>query len=104
MLNGLFPFVQVEQQGQPQILGNSVVISVQLKVYNPIIGQWMSYAGVGAVPIELEKNAKPLEFEKITPKGLHKNVPSALSFAVSNAAKKLGPLFGSHLNSKETMY
>lgn len=104
LLSGLFPFWQVEQQGQPHILGNSVVISVQLKVFNPILGQWMSYAGVGAVPIELEKGASPTDFTKINPKALHKNVPAALSFAVSNAAKKLGPLFGSHLNSKETIY
>lgn len=104
LLSGLFPFWQVEQQGQPHILGNSVVISVQLKVLNPLLGQWMSYAGVGAVPIELEKGAAPTDFSKINPKALHKNVPAALSFAVSNAAKKLGPLFGSHLNSNETIY
>lgn len=103
LLNGVFPFWQVEHVGEPKILGNSVVISVQLKVYNPILNQWLSYAGVGAVPIEVKAGAHPTDFTQINPKALHKNVPSALSFAVSNAAKKIGRLFGSHLNSKETL-
>ncbi len=103
LLTGIFPFWQVEQLGEPKILGNSVVISVQLKVYNPIIGQWLSYAGVGAVPIEVQKGSHPTDFTKINPKALHKNVPAALSFAISNAAKKIGKLFGSHLNSNETI-
>ena len=115
LLGEIFPFFQVEQQGEPKILGNSVVISVQLKVYNPILNQWMSYAGVGAVPIELERAKydkagvqtsgarNNIDFEYINSKAMHKNVPAALSFAVNNAAKKIGRLFGSHLNSTETI-
>jgi hypothetical protein len=104
LLSEMFPFWEVHQVGEPKILGNSVVISVQLRVFNPLINQWLSYAGVGAVPIELEKGAEPTDFTKIKAKALHKNVPAALSFAVNNAAKKIGRLFGSHLNSKESMY
>lgn len=103
LLNEVFPFWQVEQVGETQILGNSVVISVNLKVYNPIIGQWLSYAGIGAVPIELKGGSDPTDFTQLNPKALHKNVPAALSFAVSNAAKKIGKLFGSQLNSTETI-
>lgn len=104
LLSEIFPFWQVEQVGEPKILGNSVVVSVQLKVFNPLLGQWLSYAGVGAVPIEIEKGGHPTDFTKMNSKAMHKNVPAALSFAISNAAKKLGKLFGSHLNSTETMY
>jgi hypothetical protein len=114
LLGGVFPFWEVIQVGEPKILGNSVVISVNLRVFNPLINQWLSFAGVGAVPIELESTKKdkvtgaiisegarsPLDFERITSKGLHKNVPAALSYAINNAAKKIGKLFGSHLNSK----
>lgn len=115
LLSEIFPFWQVKQQGEPKILGNSVVISVDLQVYNPLLNQWMSYAGVGAVPIELEKpkynkegqqiggSRNNIDFEYINSKAMHKNVPSALSFAVNNAAKKIGRLFGSHLNSTETI-
>lgn len=104
LLNEIFPFWQVKQVGEPKILGNSVVISVDLLVYQPLIGQWLSYAGVGAVPIQVAKGAHPTDFTQINSKALHKNVPAALSFAVNNAAKKIGKLFGSHLNSSETMY
>lgn len=104
LLSKIFPFWQVEQVGEPKILGNSIVISVNLKVYNPLIGDWLSYAGVGAVPIEVKKGAHPTDFTQISPKALHKNVPAALSYAINNAAKKIGKIFGSHLNSIETMY
>ena len=115
LLSEMFTFHQIIQTHEPKILGNSVVISVELKVFNPLINQWLSYAGVGAVPIELEKPKfdgkgnqtsgarNNIDFERINSKAMHKNVPAALSFAVNNAAKKIGRLFGSHLNSKESL-
>lgn len=103
LLSGVFPFHQIEQHGEPKILGNSVVISVNLKVYHPLINDWLTYAGVGAVPIEVQKGAHPTDFTKINSKAMHKNVPAALSYAVNNAAKKIGKLFGSHLNRNETI-
>lgn len=99
LLNRMFPFYQVEQHGDVKILGNSVVVSVHLKVYNPLLNDWLTYAGIGAVPIEVEKGSSPIDFDKINAKAMHKNVPAAMSFAVSNAAKKIGRLFGSHLNN-----
>lgn len=101
LLRSFFGAYQVEMIGQPHILGNSVVISVHLKVYHPIIKEWLVYAGTGAVPIELEQGAKPLQFELIKAKGLHKNIPAAKAFAVSNAAKLIGRVFGSDLNNDE---
>lgn len=102
LLRSFFGVYQVEWVGMPTILGNSVVAAVHLKVYHPILKEWLTLAGVGAVPIELEKDASPLEFEKIKAKALHRNTPAAVSFAVSNAAKRLGKIFGSDLNSDET--
>ena len=104
LLREIFPFHEIHQVGEPKIIGNSVVISVNLRVFNPLINSWLSYPGVGAVPIEVEKGAHPTDFTKINSKALHKNVPAALSFAINNAAKKIGKLFGSHLNSSESMY
>lgn len=114
MLRSIFGVYQVEMIGQPHILGNCVVVSVHLKVLHPILNEWLVYAGTGAVPIELKATKKdkagnvveqgarnPLDFEQINPKALHKNIPAALSFAVSNAAKKIGRRFGSDLNNDE---
>lgn len=101
LLREIFPFWQAVQVGEPKILGNSVTISVDLQVYHPLLGQWLHYPGVGAVPIEVQKGASPVDFDKINSKALHKNVPAALSYAINNAAKKIGPLFGSHLNRED---
>jgi hypothetical protein len=101
LLRSFFGVYQVEMNGQPHIIGNSVVVSVQLKVFHPILKEWLTYAGVGAVPIQLEQGANPLEFDKIKAKALHMNIPAAKSFAVSNAAKALGRIFGSDLNNDE---
>jgi hypothetical protein len=102
LLRSFFGTYQVEMIGQPHILGNSVVISVHLKVFHPILREWLTYAGTGAVPIELEKGATPLQFELIKAKGLHKNIPAAKAYAISNAAKSIGRVFGSDLNNDET--
>jgi hypothetical protein len=101
LLRSFFGVYQTEIVGQPHIIGNSVVVSVHLKVYHPILKEWLTYAGIGAVPIELEKGASPLQFEQIKAKALHKNIPAAKSFAVSNAAKSIGRIFGSDLNNDE---
>lgn len=101
LLRSIYGVYQIEMVGNPHIIGNSVVVSVHLKVYHPILKQWITLAGIGAVPMELEQGSNPLQFEKLKPKALHKNVPAAKSFAVSNAAKSLGKIFGSDLNNDE---
>lgn len=102
LLREIFPAWEAKQVGEPKILGNSVVVSVELRVLHPILRQWLSYPGVGAVPIEVEKDAHPTDFTKINSKALHKNVPAALSYAINNAAKKIGRIFGAHLNRKDS--
>jgi len=104
MLRTIFGVYQVEMIGQPHIVGNSVVVSVHLKVYHPVLKEWVTYAGTGAVPIQVEQGAHPTDFTKINSKALHKNVPAAKSFAVSNAAKSIGRIFGSHVNSTDDLY
>lgn len=103
LLRTYFGAYQTEMIGQPIIIGNSVVVSVHLKVYHPILKEWLTYAGTGAVPIEVAKGASPLDFDQINAKALHKNVPAAKSYAISNAAKSIGKIFGSHLNSDDPM-
>lgn len=98
LLRTYFGAYQVEMIGQPQLMANSVVVSVHLKVFNPIVGQWFTYAGIGAVPIQLNKDANPTDFTQIKHDALHKNAPAAKSFAISNAAKSIGRVFGSELN------
>lgn len=100
LLTELFPFWQVIPHGEPKLIANSVVVSVELKVFNPLINQWMTYYGVGAQPLQTEKNASPTAFDKIKHDSVHKAVGAAKSYAVKNAAKDLGRLFGQGLNNR----
>ena len=97
----IFPAHQIVSLSDPLVIGNSVVMRARIKVLHPVMMEWFEYDGVGAVPIEVKKGHSPLDFDNINPKALHKNVPAAYSFAVSNAAKKIGRVFGSHLNTAE---
>ena len=103
LLNKIFPFWELKQQGEAKILGNSVVVSVELRVFNPLINQWISYAGIGAVPIEVKSGASPTDFSQINAKAMHKNVPAAMAYATKNAAKKIGRICGSHLNTNDSI-
>lgn len=101
LLRAIYPAWEAAQVGEPKILGNSVVISVELRVFHPILKHWLSFPGVGAVPIEVAQGAHPTDWTQINSKAMHKNVPAALSYAINNAAKKIGRIFGSHLNRKD---
>lgn len=103
LLNKIFPFWDLKQVGEAKILGNSVVVSVELRVFNPLINQWICYAGIGAVPIEVKSGASPTDFSQINAKAMHKNVPAAMAYAMKNAAKKIGRIFGSHLNTNDSI-
>jgi hypothetical protein len=98
LLREIYPAWEAKQIGQPQILANSVVVSVELRVFHPILNYWLTYPGVGAVPIQVNAGASPNDWTQIKSDAMHKNVPAALSYAISNAAKKIGRLFGGHLN------
>lgn len=98
LLTSLYGAYQTEMIHEPKRILNSVVVSVHLKVYHPVLEEWLTYAGTGAVPIETPKGSG-MTAEEIREKALHKNVPAAKAFAVSNAAKGIGRIFGSHLNN-----
>lgn len=100
LLSELFPFWQIVPHGEPKLIANSIVVSVELKVFNPLINQWMTYYGVGAQPLQTEKGASATSFDLIKYDSVHKAVGAAKSYAVKNAAKDLGRLFGQGLNTK----
>lgn len=99
MLQTYYGTWQSEIVGEPKLIANSIVVTCQIKVWHPVLQQWITHAGVGAVPVELAKGSSPMEIENLNKMAIQKNAPAALSYAVSNAAKKLGRIFGSHLNS-----
>lgn len=77
-----------------KVIANSVLVYGTLSVVNPITGRTRNLDGVGAVPIQLISGSNPTDFTKIIGDAIQKNAPAADSFALKNAASKLGKLFG----------
>jgi hypothetical protein len=81
---------------------NEITVHVRLKVFHPILRQWLTYDGLSAVPVQQDAGSRVNDFMQTKKKdALHKNLPAAYAFALKNAAKKIGPLFGSDLNRKQ---
>lgn len=94
MFSGLWSIENVNYQ----VVINSIAVSLDLKVFNPVSQIWITRSGVGAVKIQLNKDAKSLDVEQIKADAIQKGLPSAKAFALKNAAQSLGELFGRNIN------
>lgn len=93
-----FGLVQYEIISFQQVF-NEILVTARIKVFHPLIKQWMNYDGAGSAVIQQDKDTKVSEFH------LHKKAnsmqlgfPKAYAEAIKNAAKKIGKRFGSDLN------
>lgn len=77
-----------------QVIANSICITGNLYVINPVTGRQRKLAGIGAWPIQLKAGSSPTDFNSIINDAIQKNAPAAESLALKNAASKLGKLFG----------
>lgn len=91
------------QISQVQCLANSVVVTVRLYVVNPITQSEEWQDGVGASPIQTDKGAGAMDWNKAKSDGLMKAAPSAESYAIKDASEKFGKLFGKDLNRREVI-
>jgi hypothetical protein len=80
-----------------QIIANSVVVTITLNFHDPISGLWKKMDGIGAAPINTKKGATAMAWDEVVHDSVHKCAAAADSFALKNAAKKLGRIFGSDL-------
>lgn len=87
-----------------KVIANSVAVHITLTITDPISGQKISQDGLGAMPIQLDKDSNPTDFSKIKPNAIMLALPSAESYALKDAAEKLGKIFGADLNRKEKVY
>jgi hypothetical protein len=77
-----------------QVIANSICVTGNLYVINPVTGRTRKLAGIGAWPIQLKSGSAPTDFNSIIADAIQKNAPAAESLALKNAAAKLGKLFG----------
>lgn len=82
-------------------IANSVVVTVRVFVISPIDNKESWQDGVGASPIQTDKDKGAMDWNYAKADGVMKSAPSAESYAIKDAVEKWGKLFGKDLNRKE---
>lgn len=95
-----FGLVQYECISYNQIF-NEIACHARIKVFHPVIRQWISYDGLGSAVIQQDANTKVIDFHQHKkPNALQLTLPKAYAEAIKNAAKKIGKRFGADVNRK----
>lgn len=81
-----------------QLIANSVTTTVRLHYKNPLDSEWDFQDGVGAAPIQTDSKAGAIDFNKMKSNAIQMSAPASESFAIKDAAHKIGRLFGKDLN------
>lgn len=88
---------------ESKTIANSVVVTVRLHFVDPLTGKWDWQDGIGAAPMQTDKGAGAVDFNAIKSAAVMMAAPAAESYAIKDAAEKLGKLFGKDLNRKDVM-
>lgn len=84
-------------------IANSVVVTIRLH-YQKINGkEWEWQDGIGACPIHTSKGAGAMDWNACLTDSVMKAAPAAESYAIKDAAEKLGKMFGKDLNRKDVI-
>lgn len=86
-----------------QVIANSCVVTIRLHYQNIQDDQWSWQDGIGAAPIQVDKGSGAMDWNKAKSDGVMKSAPAAESYAIKDAAEKLGKLFGKDLNRKDVI-
>jgi hypothetical protein len=86
-----------------QTIANSVVVTIRLHYQNIEDQAWSWQDGIGAAPIQTEAKAGAMEWDKVRSDAVMKSAPAAESYAVKDAAEKIGKIFGKDLNRKDAV-
>lgn len=73
---------------------NSEVVAIRLHYCIPGTNIWLFQDGVGAAPVQTDKGEAAANLAAIRGDAVMKAAPSAASYAVGNAAAKIGKVFG----------
>lgn len=92
--------VEITREGT---MFNSVYVCVRLHYMNPLTGEWLSHDGLGAVGVQTDAGAAASDLARIKQDAIMKALPAAESYAVKDAAQKIGRLFGKDLNRRESI-
>lgn len=102
LLKRLFQQNRVEILREGQIF-QSMYVVVRVHYVDPISSQWTFQDGIGAQDVQTKKGSSPADLANINHGAVMIGFPAAESFAIKDACEKIGKLFGSDLNRKDTM-
>lgn len=102
LLDAIFQDWEVEIKSMTQ-LAQSICAVVRLHYREPVKGEWRFHDGVGAVPLQVNKGASAADLAQIKSDAVAIGAPSAVSFAIKDAADHIGKIFGRDLNRKDTV-
>lgn len=86
-----------------QQIANSVCVTIRLHYWDMIHNEWTFHDGIGAAPLQTDKDAGAVNWDRIKSNSVQIGAPAAESYAVKDAAEKIGKLFGKDLNRKENI-
>lgn len=92
--------VEIKREGQ---LANSIYVTVRLHYRDPITNEYRWQDGTGASPLKTDKGKTAADLSAIKSDAVMTGLPAAESFAIKDAAEKIGALFGKDLNRKDVM-
>jgi hypothetical protein len=101
LLKRIFQEYKVEILREGQLL-NSIYVALRLHYKHPISG-WTYQDGIAAVPIKTKKDHDASDMAAILNDAIQTGLPAAESFAIKDAADKIGDIFGANLNRKDTL-
>ena len=84
-----------------QTIANSCVVTVRLHYQNIENDEWSCQDGIGAAPIQTEKDSGAMDWNKVRTDSVMKAAPAAESYAIKDAAEKIGKIFGKDMNRKD---
>lgn len=88
-----------------KLIANSAVVTIRLHYKNPLTNEMLFQDGVGASPLQTNKGAGATDWTQIKSDAVMKAVPAAESYAVKDAAEKIGKIFGKDMNrADQIMY
>ena len=84
-----------------QLIANSCVVTVRLHYQNIENDEWSWQDGIGAAPLQVNQGKGAIEFNEIKSNAVMLAAPAAESYAVKDAAEKIGKIFGKDLNRRD---
>lgn len=102
LLTNIIGRYRVEIRDTKQI-ANSVTVTIRLHYFDQIHNEWTYHDGIGSAPLQTDKGAGAVDWNAIKSNAVQIGAPAAESYAVKDAAEKIGKIFGKDLNRKEVI-